>query len=122
MQHLITLQNLSGAGPSPNIVSRVGSGPQFAGASGSGTQVANAVSSPGLQQQSIGTSSPVPDLFNTPGFSNTFGTDGFGKRRLQQSFTGASSTVGEQDYLLTPTFTPVHAHICWQAVHAMSSG
>lgn len=78
------------AGPSPNIVSRVGSGPQFAGASGTGTQVANAVSGPGLQQQNLGTNSPVPDLFNTPGFTDGIG--GFGKRRLQQSLSSSSSS------------------------------
>ncbi|BDA44394.1 hypothetical protein COCOBI_05-5780 [Coccomyxa sp. Obi] len=73
--------------PSPNIVSSVGSGPQFAGASGTGTQVANAVSSPGLQQQGTGTSSPIPSLFNTPGFS-----DFSGKRRLSQALAGSSAT------------------------------
>ncbi|EIE26109.1 hypothetical protein COCSUDRAFT_40265 [Coccomyxa subellipsoidea C-169] len=81
------------ASPSPNIVSRVGSGPQFAGASGTGTQVANAVSGPGLQQQNLGTNSPVPDLFNTPGFTDGFG--GFGKRRLQQSLSSSSSSGGQ---------------------------
>ncbi|CAL8470357.1 g9899 [Coccomyxa elongata] len=78
--------------PSPNIVSSVGSGPQFAGASGTGTQVANAVSSPGLQQQSTGTSSPIPDLFNTPGFTDGGFSNFSGKRRLSQAMAGSSAT------------------------------
>jgi hypothetical protein len=89
-------------GPSPNIVSRVGSGPQFAGASGTGNQVASAVSGPGLQQNNVGTNSP--DLLNTPGFTDGLGGggfSGFGKRRLQQSFFGSATTAssGEQSDL-----------------------
>ena len=99
-------------GPSPNIVSRVGSGPQFAGASGTGNQVASAVSGPGLQQNNIGTNSP--DLFNTPGFTDGLGGgfSGFGKRRLQQSFFGSATTAssGEQSNLfLDRTCFPLEA-------------
>ena len=81
------------SGPSPNIVSSVGSGPQFAGASGTGTQVANAVSGPGLPQQGTGTSSPIPDIFNTPGFTDGGFSDFSGKRRhLSQALAGSSAT------------------------------